>query len=72
MHRNEQSECSSRPCVRKKDGRKSKGVDSCGGRLPTLTGDSNTDWCLWQLTQVLLDIAKSIKKDVEKTTDGDD
>lgn len=72
MHRNEQSERSSRPRVRKKDTRKSKGVDLRGGRPSTLTGNSNTDWCLWRLTQVLFDIAKSIKKGGEKTTDGDE
>lgn len=70
MRGNEQREYSSRRRAGSKDTPKSKGLDSRRATAPTLTGNSNIDWCLWQLSQVLFDIARSIKKE-EKTTDGD-
>jgi len=33
--------------------------DSRNSRLPSLSGNSTRDWCLWQLIQVLLEIARS-------------
>lgn len=38
-------------------------------RLPSLTGDYNKDWCLWQLVQVLKEIAQLRAKENAGTKD---
>ena len=49
-----------------------KRVDSYPYQPPSLTDNPDIDLCLWRLAQVLFDIAKSIKKGEEKTTDGEE
>ena len=36
-------------------------------RLPSITGDSKRDWCLWQLAQVLREIAQSATQSRDNT-----